>query len=1449
MDFHHRVSCTIPHSSLSSIFAVIYYASYLAAVRFQRLQPWMATIYEEGCRDGRRVTATWVCAIGGRDCRLWSERTPTISRQWLNSLIIASRSLATKIGGTIGVVCHRSEASLEDGDLSGDILGVIVDSVSQISAVRTISWGGKKFRCGIQEVHQDWRPDFLDSSPADRSPVASPADSPVCSPAASVEDSDVSASSHGEVEYGKVVDVGLHGVNEELEEGVFPRSPLAAEDLMMERDDSDGGTPLEVEEKVISCPVVTECVNGPRLEKRARPNSLSPSVLADLDMGFKAFRGTNICGVWRPYKQRPPGDPSVGESVGNVSPSSSIVPDTSLSENSGENGDESEEVDNTISVGARVGVDLANFVHQVRNLWDNSAFLFQGVESQGRSGGLLSIWNPSVFRLEKVIKNPNFLFTGGSLPGDHGRLNIINVYAPQGTRARKLLWDKLIDLMDNENGLWMVVGDFNDVRCPEDRLHSSFNQSSADAFNRFISHAGLCEYQMGGSKFTYSYGNGKNFSKLDRVLVCADYFHKWPGARLTALPRLWSDHCPLILKSNLLDFGPTPFKFFSSWLKDVELVSKIKLELCKRNEGSYPPDVHLRNKLRRVKEVSKEWACRRKESVNKERDDLVDFCHQMDRDSEQRVIDGIELEDWVNKKGKLSDIEKKRIDDLRQKARIKWAMEGDDNTAFFHGIINSNRANGRINGLRIRNHWVEDPDRIKHETWRYFKELFSDSRKDKPSLDCGGISSISSEQGEWLVRPFSMEEIKSAVWDCDGDKAPGPDGFNLNFLKFFWDDIGDDFLQILNRFHDIGRISPGCGASFLHLIPKSSDAQSLGEYRPISLLGCISKVVSKVLACRLKPVLPSIISETQLAFVEGRHIVDGPLILNETVAWLKHSKRKGLLFKIDFRKAFDSLDWGFIDSVLHHMGFPVKWRSWVFGILSSARASVLVNGSPTREFNCSRGVRQGDPLSPYLFVIAMEALDWMVNKACLSGIYHGICLPSNGPVLSHIFFADDVIMMGEWSESNARNIVRLLRVFFLVSGLEINLKKCAIMGVNVDPLEVKSMAEILNCADGSIPFDYLGMVVGANMNRIASWKSVVDTFERRLSRWKAKVLSFGGRLTLVKSVLDSLPTYFFSVYKAPKGVINQLEKIRFRFLWGGNCDANKIHWVNRNEVCKPKRYGGLGLVKLEDFNLSLLAKWLWRLKAEEGSLWGRVVSAVHVVRNRREDFPCKVSIPGIWKNIVSVKKELRSKNVIWEQFMKYENGVWRWISEEGFPFSSAEVRRIIFKNEGGDRVLSKFIWSKLVPAKINAFMWRLVRNRIATISELQRRGLNGLTNLCRLCNEGEDSAAHIFTGCSCSSLVWQWVWGWVAIPPLLLFSLEDLVDLHKDRLVDIPKREIFLAIEYITCWSLWLARNDAIFQNRAPCISKIICNIRSWSSLWCDNRCRKVIDWRNFIMV
>ncbi|GKB58295.1 RNA-directed DNA polymerase, eukaryota [Tanacetum coccineum] len=445
---------------------------------------------------------------------------------------------------------------------------------------------------------------------------------------------------------------------------------------------------------------------------------------------------------------------------------------------------------------------------------------------------------------------------------------------------------------------------------------------------------------------------------------------------------------------------------------------------------------------------------------------------------------------------------------------------------------------------------------------------------------------------------------------CGENKSPGPDGFSFEFFRRYWNFIGLDFCSAVECFFTIGFLPKGCNASFIALIPNVLDAKFVLDFRPISLIGSVYKVITKILANRLAPVISDIMSNSQSAFIANRSILDGPFILNEIIAWCKRKNKQALIFKVDFAKAYDSVRWDYLFDVLNAFGFGPNWCKWIRGILSSAMASILVNGSPTSEFSFYCRLKQGDPLAPFLFILIMECLHISVSKAVDEGVFKGLSIQGSD-LISHLFYADDAVFVGEWSEVNLVNLVRIIDCFYLASGLKINLHKSQVLGVRFPQVIVDQGASLIGCDVLHTPFKYLGVTVGDCMSLCSAWVSTVQKIKARLSKWKSKTLSVGGRLTLLKSVLGAVPLYTMSLYKVPKGVLLEMESIRSNFFKGGDQLDKKITWVAWDKVLSSKKKGGLGVSSLFALNRGLILKWVWRFLSQDGSIWSRVISAIY----------------------------------------------------------------------------------------------------------------------------------------------------------------------------------------------------------------------------------------------
>lgn len=212
---------------------------------------------------------------------------------------------------------------------------------------------------------------------------------------------------------------------------------------------------------------------------------------------------------------------------------------------------------------------------------------------------------------------------------------------------------------------------------------------------------------------------------------------------------------------------------------------------------------------------------------------------------------------------------------------------------------------------------------------------------------------------------------------------------------------------------------------------------------------------------------------------------------------------------------------------------------------------------------------------------------------------------------SHLFYADDAVFMGQWSDFNIDTIIRVLDCFHQASGLHINMSKSKLMWISVSKDRVEHAARKIGCTILKVPFSYLGSKVGCLMSRIQSWNEIVNNISVRLPKWKMKTLSIGGRLTLLKSVLGSLPIYHMSLFKVPFKVLHKMESIRRNFFNGIDLNGKKQVWVKWSKVLASKDNGGLGVSSFYALNRAFFFKWVWRFRTQQSSLWAKVIKGIH----------------------------------------------------------------------------------------------------------------------------------------------------------------------------------------------------------------------------------------------
>ncbi|XP_039026534.1 uncharacterized protein LOC120160184 [Hibiscus syriacus] len=584
-------------------------------------------------------------------------------------------------------------------------------------------------------------------------------------------------------------------------------------------------------------------------------------------------------------------------------------------------------------------------------------------------------------------------------------------------------------------------------------------------FQVFTQELALHDHPFFGPNFTWSNKQQELFlaRKLDRVLVNPRWDSAFPNSFVEFLAPGVFDHCMAVI---WLSKDPPASSFFStvrqSWSHNVlgnpmtALFSKLKrLKICLKGFNIE----HYSNLSDRVKLKRAE----------------LEHQQLLTLKGENAIEKELELQD------QLKILEEAETNLLKQKAKIQWMRDGDKNTKFFHSIVafKSKRDTLRIlvddSGNRL-----ETYDDMSKEVVSFFSKLLGSSdpmvKDTDPALLNNLLNfSMSAEASYNLVKEVTEEEIKNAIFCQGNDKAPGPDGFTPYFFKVSWAIVGNDVMSAIKFFFSNYFMHPTFNSTIIALVPKIPNPRAVKDYQPISCCSVIYKTITKILVNRMNAYLPQIITMNQTAFIRGRNIIDNSLIAQEMV---KGYGRKVISprcsMKIDLHKAFDSLHWGFILSILRALQFPNIFIDWIVICFTQARYSISFNGSLTGYFKGARGLRQGDPISPYLFVLAMNVLSNMLNLAAAKGIFafHPKCKKIG---LTHLSFAYDLLIFCKGNVDSVIGVLSVLDHFYQISGLNLNSSKSELFAAGISSRTLEDLKLFTGFKIGSLPVRYLGI--------------------------------------------------------------------------------------------------------------------------------------------------------------------------------------------------------------------------------------------------------------------------------------------------------------------------------------------------------------------------------------
>ncbi|KAL2243600.1 UNVERIFIED_CONTAM: hypothetical protein Sindi_0478000 [Sesamum indicum] len=1041
------------------------------------------------------------------------------------------------------------------------------------------------------------------------------------------------------------------------------------------------------------------------------------------------------------------------------------------------------------------------------------------------------------------------------------------VYAKCDMVERRDLWAGL-RLISVGSSPWIVGGDFNTVLCPEERSGGAAPSGIAMSdFHDMIADCALTDAGYTGSPYTWY--SRRLRQRLDRVLVTDSWMDVFSKTQVTHLELSKSDHRGLlVVAETIVTQKASSFRFQHMWITHPGF-----LEVVRRN-WQYPTIgsgmVRLQQKLTRLKHCLKEWnrtvfgnvfdRVAAAERDLKEADEAYDI-NPCDRTLVERSRCSAVLVRVLTQEEAF----------WKQKAGIKWAKDGERNTRYFHSLVQKRRFRGTIFEIQHEGEVLTDPVGIKRSAASFFEQLLSaepafPDEMDRDCLEDG----LTDEDRCFLCTMPTMAEVREAVFCIEPESVAGPDGFGAIFYHTCWDLVSEDVFCAVSEFFRGIAMPKSFTATTISLIPKTASPVSWSEYRPISLCNVTNKICTKLMSIRLGHVLPKVLSPSQSGFVPGRLLSDNVLLAQELVHSLESRRSEAnVIFKLDMAKAYDRVNWEFLFQVLRLKGFPQHWINLVANAVSNCWFSVLVNGEHAGFFHSTRGLRQGDPLSPALFVLAADYLSQGLNTLFVA--HPTMYYQSPGRVrVSHLAYADDMMIFTNICRQHMELLRDFLHAYERVSGQRINSAKSSFILSRQVPLsQLQEVQYVMGYQLKYLPVTYLGVPLYKGNRKACLFDSLISRIRDMLQGWAMTNLSHGGRLALIRSVLQAMPLHLLQVIHPPKSVLITIERIFNGFFWGSYNGRRHIHWCSWDKICRPVAEGGLGIRSLAEYVRAFSMKLWWRFRLKS-SLWSeylhdrycRALHPTHVPYNRNHSSVwhrlCRirdVAEPLIfwtlgqgavsfwhdnWFGEKPLAQLVRGAPDTMEPVCYYwHEGEWNvpkifrivppqiahiicripiaagqrdrivWTATSNGTFSTASAWEAI-RVASPRRQLFTDIWHRSLRPTVSVFLWRLFQDWIPVDERMKRKGFS-FASKCQCC-EAEESISHLFVEGEVVREVWL---HFANVFGLQLCETGDLVNLVHFWRYSTPFHSdlhICTLVPFLILWSTWTQRNAAKYH-------------------------------------
>ena len=851
------------------------------------------------------------------------------------------------------------------------------------------------------------------------------------------------------------------------------------------------------------------------------------------------------------------------------------------------------------------------------NIWQNEwGYRAYFSNCTGNSRGVIILVNNTFkYDLHSMLSDTEgrYIILECTISGQ--RCIIANIYGPNGDEP--LFFDLLKTKLDQfDNSSIIVGGDYNVVQdyvLDTCNIQNRNNPNSHNSVSNLKTDLDLIDpwRKENPDEKLFTWHNSRNKqSRLDYFLISSDIVNLVQSTDIK--PGYRSDHSivELTLNFDSQSRGRGLWKFNNSLLKDQKYTEDLKKCISDTKEqysvGNFnlpnddPDNFNINSQLLfemiklEVRGKTIAYSTAKKKEATKEEQGLeatLDKTHQLyvENPSEENFNN---LEEAKNN---LKVFRERKIEGIIIRSKAKWNLEGERNSRYFCNLEKQHYQEKIISKLIDSNgQEIKETNKILNEQKSYYQKLYTSNQPTiNQEMDTlffnkeNNFHILSNEESDSMESEITPEECHKMLKKMKPNKSPGSDGFTAEFYLEFWDELKFIMTNSFKEAFRMGRLSYSQRLGVITCLPKpGKDKLYMKNWRPISLLNIDCKIISGVIGNRIKNHLGTLISPCQKGFVEGRQIGECTRIISDLIYHLKKNNKAGILLMIDFEKAFDSLEWSFIVKTLKHLNFGKNIISWVKCFYTDIESFVTNNGHSSERFSLGRGVRQGDPLSPYLFILCTEIL----ARAILSNNdIKGIKIDDSEFLLTQL--ADDTSFFLENDEISLRTCFRILEDFSKISGLKLNFSKTLAVKLNIGINVIHDLGKDRNIMwQNNGQFTLLGIKYDLDQDDflLPNYENKLKEFQKTLNAWNTRNLTIYGKICIIKSLaLSKLVHLFSSVPNPPDQFFSKLQNICFQFIWSGKSEK-----IKRTTMYNSYENGGFKVPNIKYFCMAQKVVWI-----------------------------------------------------------------------------------------------------------------------------------------------------------------------------------------------------------------------------------------------------------------